>query len=190
MKTVLMFVLVALAAVLTGCSNMGGYYASVDGANRRQVEIAQAYAQAEAVRYQSLMRIAESGDSNAKVAAAMALAMSGQGMRSGQQMAVPAPPQNEALQWASVLVPGVTQGMGIYFNAKTAMNASNNAAALGMHTNSTFAQFASEINSPTVVHADVVTQPAPVIVTQPDPIVVTTPAPTVVNPVIVPAGGL
>ena len=174
-------VLTLAAALITGCSTAGDYYKSVDNSNARNVEMVQAHAQAEAARYQALARIAESGDAASRVAAAMALALSGQGLR--VQAAVAQPQQNEALQWASVLVPGVTQGLGIYYSAKTSINASDNATALGINTNATFGRFASEINSPVVV-----TQPAPTIVTQPAPVVVRPEVvnPVVVNPVVVP----
>lgn len=173
MKTIL----IAAALLLAGCSNMGQYYASVDAANVRQVEVAKAHAEAESVRYQALMRIAESGDATAKVAATMALAFGGQGQRTTQTV-TPSVPQNEALQWASIIVPGVTQGMSIYYNAQTSMRSSDNATRLGLSTNATFGQFASEIAKDPLV----VTQPDPVIVTQPEPVIV---PPTVVNPVVV-----
>ena len=169
------FMITFAAALLTGCSTSGDYYKSVDNSNARNVELAQAHAQAEAARYQALARIAETGDSASRVAAAMALAMGGQGLRTQAAVAQPLP--NEALQWASVLVPGVTQGLGIYYNAKTNINANDNATALGINTNGTFAQFASEINSPVVVK-----QPAPLVVEQPAPVIV---RPEIVNPVVV-----
>lgn len=170
--------------LLAGCANMQAYYHAVDAANARQVEAMRERAKADAVRYQALQYIAESGGETAKVAAAMALVQQGAGAYNPPPI-TPAVPQNEALQWASVLVPGFTQAASIYYGAKQNMNASDNATKLGINTNSTFAQFASEINNPTVV-----TQPAPVIVTQPDPVVVTQPAPiivppTVVNPVVI-----
>ncbi|MDD3676534.1 hypothetical protein [Thauera propionica] len=170
----------AMAVVLVGCSSTGAYYDSVDASNQRAVDAVKAQAEADAVRYQALMRIAESGDATAKVAAAMALALGGQGLRA-PQMAVPRAPQNEALQWASILVPGVTQGLSIYYGARQNMNASDNATALGMATNETFARFASEIGDPVVVRPEVVVTPAP------DPVIVT-PAvvqPEIVNPVVV-----
>lgn len=174
----------AACLALVGCSSAGDYYRSVEASNAHNVALAKAHAEAETVRYGALMKIAASGDATAQVAAAMALAMSGQGNRN-LQAAIAQPQPSEALQWASVLIPGVTQGLGIYYNAKTSMNASDNATALGINTNGTFAQFASEINSPVVV-----TQPAPVVVTQPTPTivrpeVVVQPAPLIVDPVIV-----
>lgn len=176
----------AAALALTGCSTAGDYYKSVDASNAHNVSLAKAHAEAEAIRYQALMRIAESGDATAKVAATMALAL---GANTRQvQAAVAQPQRSEALEWASILVPGVTQGLSIYYNTKASINANNNATALGLNTNTTFGQFASEINDPTIVTQPapvVVTQPAPVIVEQPDPVIV---KPEVVNPVVVPGG--
>ena len=167
--------LLSILLFLTGCSTAGDYYKSVDASNAHNVSLAKAHAEAEAVRYQALMRIAESGDATAKVAATMALAL-GAGTRQAQA-AVAQPQRSEALEWASILVPGVTQGLSIYYNSKQAINANNNATRLGINTNQTFGQFASEINDPTIV-----TQPAPTIVTQPAPTVV---RPEVVRPDIV-----
>ena len=168
--------LIAVAAlVLAGCSTAGDYYKSVDASNQHNVALAKAHAEAEAVRYQALMRIAESGDATAKVAATMALAL-GTGTRQAQA-AVVQPQRSEALEWASILVPGLTQGLSIYYNTKANINANDNATTLGINTNQTFGQFASEINAPVVV-----TQPDPVIVPQPAPVIV---PPTVVNPIVV-----
>jgi len=165
----------AAALVLTGCSTAGDYYKSVDASNAHNVSLAKAHAEAEAIRYQALMRIAESGDATAKVAATMALALGANTRQAQAAVAQPVP--SEALQWASILVPGVTQGLGIYYNTRANINANNNATALGINTNQMFGQFASEINAPVVV-----TQPNPVVVTQPAPVVV---PPTIVNPVVV-----
>jgi hypothetical protein len=175
MNNMKVFALLLSVALLAGCSTAGDYYKSVDASNARNVEIAKAQAVADVARYQALVNIAQNGDATAKVAATMALAL---GANTGRQAqaAVAQPMQSEALQWASVLVPGVTQGLGIYYNAKQAINASNNATALGMNTNGTFAQFASEINAPVVVHPEVVVTPSP------EPVVV---QPVVVQPEIV-----
>lgn len=185
------------ALVLTGCSTAGDYYKSVDASNAHNVSLAKAHAEAEAIRYQALMRIAESGDATAKVAATMALALGANTRQS--QAAVAQPQRSEALEWASILVPGVTQGLSIYYNAKTNINANNNATALGINTNQTFGQFASEINAPVVVRPEVVQTPAPEVVIVPPTIVrpevvkpeVVTPevvTPEIVNPVVVPGG--
>lgn len=177
--------IVALMAVvfLAGCSTAGDYYKSVDNTNARNVEIAVANARAEEARYNALARIASTGDATTKVAATMALALGGG--KQTQQAAVAQPLQSEALQWASVLVPGVTQGLSIYYNTKATMNTSDNATALGINTNSTFGVMAKEINDPTVVM-----QPTPTIVTQPAPIIVRPEvvSPEIVNPIIVQTG--
>lgn len=170
-----MLFLAGTTAVLMGCSSMGSYYTAVNASNTQYVELAKAQAAADTARYNALAKIAESGDSAAKVAATMALALGGKSET--PKLNTPAVPQNEALQWASILVPGVTQGMSIYYNTKANMNANNNSTLLGMHTNSTFGEFAKEINNPVVV-----TQPAPVVVTQPEPIIVN---PEVVRPEVV-----
>lgn len=179
--------LLSILLLLAGCSTAGDYYKSVDASNAHNVSLAKAHAEAEAIRYQALMRIAESGDATAKVAATMALAL-GAGTRQAQA-AVAQPQRSEALEWASILVPGVTQGLSIYYNAKASINANNNATALGINTNATFGQFASEINDPVVVQA-----PAPEVVIVPPTIVrpeVVKPevvTPEIVNPVVVPGG--
>lgn len=171
----------AIALGLTGCMSYGEYYASVDASNARAVEAQKATAEADAMRYQALMAIAASGDETAKVAATMALALGGQTRPT--QMAIPTQPQNEALQWASVLAPVVSQGLSLHYNTRMGIRQSDNATRLGINTNQTFGQFASEINNPVIVE-----QPAPIIVDQPAPIVVEQPAPIVIDqpaPVIV-----
>lgn len=175
--------------VLVGCASHGDYFASVDAANARQVEMARAQSEADAVRYQALMRIAESGDATAKVAAAMALALGAQSRAA--PMIAPQMPQNEALQWASILVPGVTQLGLAHFSAQTAINASNNARDLGLSANSTMLGLGQGIQAGSThgyqyINPTPVIAPDPVVVTQPPPLVVEQPAPIVVNPVIVP----
>lgn len=182
----------ATALALTGCSTAGDYYKSVDASNAHNVQLAKAHAEAEAIRYQALMRIAESGDATAKVAATMALAL-GAGTRQAQA-AVAQPQRSEALEWASILVPGVTQGLSIYYNTNASINANNNATRLGINTNATFGQFAAEINAPVVVRPEVVQAPAPEVVVVPPTIVrpeVVKPevvTPEIVNPIAVPGG--
>lgn len=178
MKNLLISVAACLA--LVGCSSAGDYYRSVEASNAHNVALAKAHAEAETVRYGALMKIAQSGDATAQVAAAMALAMSGQGGRVSQA-AVAQPQPSEALQWASVLVPGVTQGLSIYYNTRASMAANDNATTLGINTNATFGKFASEINSPTIVRPEVVVTPAPDTVVV-NPVIVT---PEIVRPEVV-----
>lgn len=199
-KKVLSISLVALT--LGGCANMSEYYQSVDKTNARQVESARAQAEAETARYNALARIAESGDSTAKVAATMALALGGNGNNRQQQLAIPAVPQNEALQWASILVPSVTQLGFAWFNKQVQINSSNNNRSvaeaqigkdvqLGLGAQQTYLGFAKEINDPTVVtnttESVVVVKPevvnpevvTPVVV---QPTVITVPSGAVVGP--------
>ena len=174
MKKTIAFISIS-TLILAGCSTAGDYYKSVDSSNVKNVEIMQAQAMAEVAKYQALAQIAGQGDATAKVAATMAIALSGQ--KNTTQAAVAQPMQSEALQWASILVPGVTQGLNIYYNTKASINANNNATALGMNTNSTFSEMAKEINNPVIV-----TQPTPTIVTQPEPIIV---KPEIIKPEVV-----
>lgn len=166
---------ICAAALLTGCANYGEYYKSVEASNTAMVAAVRAQAEADAVRFNVLMRIAESGDATAKVAATMALALGGQ--RSAQAPAVAAQPQNEALQWASVVVPGVTQGLMGYYSMRTNMRQSDNSTALGMSTNATMLGMGELMAKDPLV----VTQPAPVVVTQPEPVIVEQPAPIIVT---------
>ena len=193
--------IVALASsLLMGCANTE-YLAY----SRAQIEIEVSKNLALSAKYKAMEAIAQSGDSTAKVAAVMALSMGSQG-GSSQGTAIAAPAPNQALQWASVLVPGVTQVLGMRYNYLSTVTQSNNSAAVAQSTNSAFVGIAGKIqatntsntilsgtgslgtgtyttvdntSTPTVVNPLVVTQPEPVIV---DPVVVN---PLIVNPVVV-----
>lgn len=198
MKTLL---IVALASsLLMGCANTE-YLAY----SRAQTEIEVSKNLALSAKYKAMEAIAASGDATAKVAAVMALSMGSQGGSSqGASIAAPAP--NQALQWASVIVPGVTQVLGMRYNYLSTVQQSNNSAAVAQSTNASFVGIAGKIqatntsntilsgtgslgtgtytttdntSTPTVVNPLVITQPEPVIV---DPTVVN---PVVVNPLIV-----
>lgn len=171
-------VMVAVAAMLAGCANMTEYYASVGQTNSLKVEMVKAQALADAARYQALTDIAASADGSTKAAIAVALAM-GKSDMDRISTVTPAVPQNEALQWASILVPSVTQGYGIWANMKQNINSSNNARDISISTNGTFEHFASEINSPTIVRPEVV-------VVQPEVVKPEVVKPEVVDPVVVP----
>lgn len=138
--------MIALGAlILTGCaSNDYRLYADM------QVKIAQAQAQAEATkeaaRYAALAEIAKTGDTTARVAAAMSIQ---QGNGSGQQTSPKinvAPPKSwadTALQWTGVLLPSFTQLYGISANRQIAITQSNNAAATAASTNQAFSTIAT-----------------------------------------------
>lgn len=179
-----LFIIIAALLALTGCTSYGDYYRGIAAANTHQLEVERERAAVEGMRINGLVQVAQSGGETAQAMAVMALAgIGGSGALGQARMAVPERPQNEALQWASVLVPGATQIGLTAINARTSMRANDNATRLGIHTNETFARFASEIAKPPVV----VEQPPPVIVPAPDPVIVIPPDPVIVNPIVVPA---
>ena len=121
-------------------------------------------------------------------------------MQSTMQSTMQAPAPNQALQWASILVPSLTQIYGIRANADVAKNSSDNAAATSIATTQGFVGIAGKIQAagPSYVYGansgansgnsgrlagttmmdatstpTVVLQPIPTVVTQPAPIVVT-----------------
>ena len=166
-------VVILTALALTGCaSTQYTEYATA------QIKIAEANALAQKYKYEALVLMSKDASDAAKVAAVMTLQNSGQAPQ--QTLAQPKSAGDTALQWASILVPSLTQMYSINANkelglantaaqvqntqVQTAASVQNTAAQIGG-----FVKFGELINSPTVV-----TQPAPVIV------------PTqVVNPVIV-----
>jgi hypothetical protein len=203
MKT-LLAIIIALA--LTGCASTEYVQYA-----KTQEAIATAKGQADAARYKAMADIAASGDSAAKVAAVMALALGQGGAGPAQQIAAPAP--NAALQWASVLVPALTQAYGIRANADVSMRSSDNAARTSIATTAGFVSLAGQIQAPAANVSTVTTTTstdtastvgansgansgnsgrlaggyitdatsAPTVVTQPAPLIVTQPAPTVVT---------
>jgi hypothetical protein len=130
---------------LAGCSTGQQYKAYADA----QSATAQAEHNANAERYRALGAIAQSGSDVAKVAAVMALSASGgpQGQKT-PGLAMPVSDGQLALQWASILVPGVTQAWGISQQVKLGMRQSDNSTALGMSTNAAFVGMASQIQAP------------------------------------------
>jgi hypothetical protein len=148
MKTLVL--LTALA--LTGCASTEyADYAKAQG------DIARANADAQTARYTALSKVAETGSESSRIAAVMALALGtntqGQAV---QQVQAPAPSQ--ALQWAQVLVPSLTNIATIAVNAKVAANSADNAARVAESTNATFAAIASKIQAPVTVVPQAVNQ--------------------------------
>jgi len=118
----------AIALALGGCAT-GQYEAYAKAASAQ----AEATAKVQAARYEALGRMADSGSDVARVAAVMAL--SGIGGAQPQQapsLAAPVSGEQRALQWASVLVPNLTQAYMIGTNARLSMRQSDNATALGL----------------------------------------------------------
>lgn len=136
--------ILAVAATLTGCAT--GEYAQY---SKAQVEIATAKHNADTAKYNAFAAIAQQGDATAKVAAVMAMALGSNS--TGAQNAIQAPQPNQALQWASILVPGLTQVAGMRYNYLSQQTSSNNATALGMSTNAAFVGLAGKIQAPGAV---------------------------------------
>lgn len=131
---------ILFALVLSGCASL-----EYEQYSRAQTYIATARHQAEAARYRALSDIAATGDSSAKVAAVMALAL---GANTAQQPVIQAPQPNQALQWAQILVPGLTQVAGMRYNYLSQQVQSNNATTLGLSTNNAFVGLAGKIQAP------------------------------------------
>jgi len=107
-----------------------------------QVAIALYKAESEKARYAVLAEIVKKGDPTASVAAVMSMQM---GMNAPQEQRLEAPRNSgdDALKWASLLIPTAVQGFGIYANARVATTQSNNATTTALSTNSTFASIAN-----------------------------------------------
>lgn len=146
MKQICGWVVMAFAVAMTGCAATGDYYAAVRDSNAAQVQIAQARASAETARVKALSDLAASGDSAGRVAAAMALALGGE--RGGQvQALVPSPMQSEALQWASVLAPAVTNlGLGVV-NAATVRHQASMSRDVAVSSNAAFSSLGGQIGA-------------------------------------------
>jgi len=123
-------------ALLTGCAS-SKEYASYLAAHQAAHE---AKASAEKARYAAIAEIAKtSPDASARTAAVMALAMG----KSEGQVAPPAPPQNEVLQWASVLVPTLTNIATAGFSYRAGVVASNNSRDVTVAGYQTFGSMAN-----------------------------------------------
>ena len=112
-------IILTAALSLTGCATNYDDYA------KAQTDIATAQSAAETARLVALARIAETGDASAKIGAVMALAFSGQ--RPTTQLQAPSDP---ALEWARILVPGLTNLAGIVVNAQVTKHSSDNAVRM------------------------------------------------------------
>jgi len=135
--------IIAIAIALTGCAST-----EYDKYATTQQSIAASKAQADTARYNALADIAKNGSDTARVAAVMALAMGGQAPQQSQALA--APQRSDALMWASVLVPAVTQAYSIAKSADVAINASNNAYMTSTATTAGFVGIASQIQAPVI----------------------------------------
>lgn len=124
---------------VTGCAT-----AEYQQYTTAQIAMSVAKHNADAKKYEAMSAIAASGDTAAKVAAVMAMAM-GNVPQPTQQIAAP---QNQALQWASILLPSLTQFYSIAKNADVAIAASTNSRDVALSTNSAFVGMAGKIQAP------------------------------------------
>ena len=108
-----------------------------------QVAIARYKAESEKARYAVLAEIVKKGDPTASVAAVMSMQMGMGGNAQDQRLEAPRSSGDDALKWASLLIPSAVQGFGIYANARVATTQSNNATTTALSTNSTFASIAN-----------------------------------------------
>jgi hypothetical protein len=76
----------------------------------------------------------------------MALALGQNG--TAQAQTIQAPRESGALQWASVLVPGLTNLYSIAANTRVSMAQSDNSARVAMSTNESFVGIAGKIQAP------------------------------------------
>lgn len=155
-RTPFIATLLTASLILGGCASTADYQAYSHG----QAAIEQAKYAAEAARFRAMSDIAATGDPSAKVAAVVALAMSSGGGHGGQQAAqlrAPEAPGQTALQWASVLVPAITQGYSIYSNTKLGMAQSNNTARVAESTNQTFLGMSGNVRDTSVASSTALT---------------------------------
>ena len=111
--------LIPAVALLAGCTSMDKQYAAHLAAAQ---SIAQANALASQEKIKQIGEIARaSADPSAKTAAVMAMAFI-----QTPQAHVPAPPESQALKWASILVPTLTNIATAGFSYRAGVVASNN----------------------------------------------------------------
>lgn len=124
------FLVLASSIALVGCAS--GDYTQYAKA-QENIAASQAVAKAieKAAMYNALAQIAASGSETSKVAAAMGIATSNnQAQQQGTQISAPGP--DPLLQWASVLVPGITQMYSVNQQVKLGTVQSNNQTTLGV----------------------------------------------------------
>lgn len=178
-KTILAIVVGAFA--LAGCASSEDYSKYIAA----QEKMAMAKSAAEVAKYQALAQIAASGDAVAKVAAVISINAGGGAQQPNQQLNAPVSNSQVALQWASILVPALTQTAGIVTNASVAKLQSNNQTQQAIVQSNNNATVQMNTNQTMRDIANMITVPEPVIVTQPAPVIVTQPAPIIVDPVVI-----
>jgi hypothetical protein len=129
-------ILIPALALLAGCSSMDKQYAAHLAAAQ---SIAQANALASQEKYRQMGEIAKGAkDSGSAVAAVMAMAMI-----QTPQVQIPPPPEPQALKWAAILMPSITNITAGYFGYKLGTVNSDNAAATTIAGYQTFGSMAN-----------------------------------------------
>jgi hypothetical protein len=109
--------------ILTGCATGPSDY---ERYTQAQENIELARAEAEIAKYQALETIALKGDAGASAVAAMGIAIGTSSRVRDSQLIQPRSTTDKLLQWASLLVPGLTQFYSIQKNAEISIVNSNN----------------------------------------------------------------
>ena len=125
-----------------------------------QALIAKSKADSDTARYAALSAIATTGTDSSRIAAVMALAMGG-GSNNAPATQIQAPQASQALQWASVLIPGLTTLASINANMRVGLANADSSARIAESTNATFLGVASKIQAPVVAAPTVVTPVLP-----------------------------
>jgi len=131
---------------LVGCASGSSYYESVNKANETASKIELAKAQAEVERVRALQEIAQNGGPTAQTAAVMSLTFAGQQNSNSDNPSVTMPqqpktPNDYALEWAQVLVPGAASIYSMNKQAEVSMNANDNNKGISIHRNRTMLGF-------------------------------------------------
>jgi hypothetical protein len=119
---------VRLTATVTALTLAGCQSAGYEQYARAMADIAESRASVQRAQMVALTDLARSGDTTARTVAVIMLGLGAGGGGFNGQYTYPAPPQNEALQWAQVLLPTVaTLGLG-YWGYRLGTHQSDNAA--------------------------------------------------------------
>lgn len=152
MRKMFIALMLGFTALMAGCAttksnNYQAYLDSVEKIESNKAVAAEAGRMNSAATYAAMMEKCTTDACATSVAAFRAIAdtvaaLSGSG--SGGDNGIAAPPREpsfseQALGWASVLVPGATQWVGIVENNKTQRHTSDNAAAVSISQNDTWA---------------------------------------------------
>lgn len=177
MKKILLGIVLSIA-LLTGCASTAQYEAYT----KAQETVAVARAQENAAKYMALAQIAMHGNEAAKVAAVISINQGGNTQVPNTGIMLPKSGSDTALQWASVLVPSLTQLGLAAKNADVMINQSNNNASVARSTNETMLGIASKIQAPGTTYNNSYNTDNTHVPTVVNPVVVN---PEVVSPIVI-----